>query len=129
MEAFNTCLVEDATRIPAPAKVVDALRRIIAEDFCEHDLTSQDIDEIARAVDGEIEIDLEYAPRSRARFVRDRHGRNHVQYLIRRRDRDWELDLEGDWPVNPDDAETTARAIWYLVAQTHFAMPNHYALR
>ncbi|NKS85635.1 hypothetical protein GS894_23855 [Rhodococcus hoagii] len=120
MEALNTGLVEDATRIPAPTKVVDALRRIIAEDFSELDITPQEIDRLARYVDGEIEIDLEYAPGSRARFVRDRHGRAHVQYWTRRFDGG--SVLEGDWPVNPDDAETTARAIWYLVAQTHFAL-------
>ncbi|NKS61655.1 hypothetical protein GS966_25710 [Rhodococcus hoagii] len=127
MEAFNTCLVEDATRIPAPAAVVDALRRIIAEDFYDLDMTAQEIDRMARPVDGEIEIDLEYSPGSRSRFVHDRHGRAHVQYWTRRR-LDGGMELEGDWPVNPDDPETTARAIWYLVAQTHFAMSTHVAM-
>lgn len=120
MEALNTHLAEDANRILAPATVSSALRKIIAEDFAELELPDHVIDEIVRTIDGEIEIDLEYAPGSRARFVRDRHGRAHVQYWTRRFDGG--AVLEGDWPVNPDDAETTARAIWYLVAQTHFAM-------
>ncbi|NKR53098.1 hypothetical protein GS481_02870 [Rhodococcus hoagii] len=112
--------VDAATRIPAPVAIVDELRRMTAVDHRDLDLREEDVVVPVRIIDDEIEVSLfNLAPGARTRFVEDRHGRAHAQYWTRQED--GTPFLQCDWPVNLDDIETTARTIWYLIVQTHYA--------
>ena len=118
MEPLNTALLSDAARVPAPESIRAALQRLDAEQARAEGVDAQTP---MRILDDELEVALEYSPRSRFRFVVDEDGFTHAQYWT------WchaqeRHELEADWPVNLDDAETTARTLWQLIAQVHIAI-------
>lgn len=118
MEPLDSGLLPDSSRVPAPEPIRAALQQLEDRQARESGL---DEGTPLRIVDGDIEIDLEYSPRSRFRFVVDEDGQAHVQYWTWHHARQCH-ELEADWPVNLDDPHTTARTAWYLIAQVHCAI-------